>query len=301
MTTVEESKRDFSYRWSIIWDAKIEKLFYFTRLLYKNTDIILTFQVIQATPQISPSESSSTLQEDHSSQSINVEHRLAPLASIGSCSVISSIESENRSVGSDSVFITNETLEEDDTDKDQNEEELSSAKSVQDCTNKKYSIVSVPRHNSCFVISGNRIQNRRFSDSGMLDTVADRNSVSLFPIVTNIANNANNKITTSLYDKRLFYESSSSTSLSSNFSYSISTSSDKQRKGIFSRITIIDTNKSPVKSEVNKLTKTNLTSQLSKSEPKTINTSPEHLATDLKTLSLKNLLNAGLWSKETLF
>lgn len=280
---------------------KIEKNFYFTCLLYKNTNTILTFQVIQATPQISPSESSSTLQENQSSRSVNVEPRLAPLASIGSCSVISSIESENRSVGSDSVFITNETIEEDDTDKDQNEEELSSAKSDQDFTNKKYSIVPVPRHNSCFVISGNRILNRRFSDSEMLDTAAERTNVSLFPIVTNMANNANNQITTSLYDKRLFYESSSSTSSSSDFSYSISTSSDKQRKGIFSRITIIDTNKSPVKSEVNKLTKTNFKFQLSKSEPKTINTSSEYLTTDLKTLSLKNLLNAGLWSKETLF
>jgi hypothetical protein len=211
--------------------------------------------VIQATPQISPSESSSGLQEDCSkfeNQMAGIaERRLAPLASIGSCSAISSIaESENRSLGSDSVFINNGTIEEDDTDKDQNEEELSSTKSEQDCTNKKYRIVPAD-----ICASDNQHgQTRRFSDSSTLRTVVD--GARALPIVTNLVSNASNQITSTslLYrNKHTVVDSSnSSTSLGSDFSASASTSSEKHRSGVFSRIAIIDVGESPTKTDDDK-------------------------------------------------
>lgn len=254
-------------------------------------------QVIQPTPQISPSESSSGLQEDiFSDRLTNKEGKLAPLASIGSCSAISSIESENRSLGSDSVFITSENIEEDDTDKEANEEDLSSAKSDQDCTNKKYRIV--PTTNSCFVISGNPLfnSNRRFSDSHMQNLEKFKNSP--LPIVTNLMQ-TNNQTITSVCSKNSS-SSSSSTSLSSNFCSSNSTTSDARKKGIFSRIAIIDTS-SPKKTDKIIMNKKRL---LSKSEPVTINfkdSQGQSKVTNLKTLSLKNLVDSDRWTQETLF
>ncbi|XKL66834.1 hypothetical protein PGB90_010254 [Kerria lacca] len=265
-------------------------------------------QVIQATPQISPCESSSGLLDDQcmvSNQPLTLpERKLAPLASIGSCSAISSIDSENRSMGSDSVFMNNENVEDDDdTDKDQNDEELLSSKSDQDCTNKKYRIIPTTELSNCFVMPKNKIPNRRFSDSGMqLCRNVDKANVSLFPIVTNLASHASSQITTSLYNKSRMPDecSSSNTSLSSSFSYSNSLSSDKRKRGAYSRIAVIDmtTTSLPIKTDrIN--TKTKLS--LSKSEPKTINTFCDNSIKNLRTLSLKNLMKSKIWSKETLF
>lgn len=256
--------------------------------------------MIQATPQISPSESSSGLQEDFSKLKYEIgatEGRLAPLASIGSCSALSSIaESENRSLGSDSVFM-NETLEEDDTDKDQNEEVLSSPKSEDDCTNKKYRII--PTMSSS---SDTPVRKRRYSDSNALKMVAD--GARALPIVTNLVSNATNQITsTSLYRSKHQPASSSSSSTSAiSYSDSPSTSSEKQRSGVFSRIAIIDVSESPTKTDVGKRLVINERMHLSKSEPKTINVLPEDPSTsNLKTLSLKDLMPSKLWNKETLF
>lgn len=264
--------------------------------------------MIQATPQISPCESSSGLLDDQcmvSNQPLTLpERKLAPLASIGSCSAISSIDSENRSMGSDSVFMNNENVEDDDdTDKDQNDEELLSSKSDQDCTNKKYRIIPTTELSNCFVMPKNKIPNRRFSDSGMqLCRNVDKANVSLFPIVTNLASHASSQITTSLYNKSRMPDecSSSNTSLSSSFSYSNSLSSDKRKRGAYSRIAVIDmtTTSLPIKTDrIN--TKTKLS--LSKSEPKTINTFCDNSIKNLRTLSLKNLMKSKIWSKETLF
>lgn len=258
-------------------------------------------QVIQPTPQISPSESSSGLQEDNqfSEHLSRTDGKLAPLASIGSCSALSSIESENRSMGSDSVFITSDNIEEDDTDKELNEEDLSSAKSDQDCTNKKYRIV--PTTNSCFVISGNPLFNssRRFSDSTM--QIENLKNIPL-PLVTNLKRENNQTITSICNKNSSPSSSSSSTSVSSNLcSSNNSTNSDARKKGIFSRIAIIDTSSPKKTDKINKMKKR----LLSRSEPKTINTFKDHPAqiatNNLKTLSLKNLVDSNLWTQETLF
>ena len=236
------------------------------------------------------------MQEDFRKQTGIAEGRLAPLASIGSCSAISSIAESERSIGSDSVFI-NETIEEDDTDKDQNEEVLSSPKSEQDCTNKKYRIV--PTMSSS---SESHVRTRRYSDSSALKTVVD--GARALPIVTNLVSNATNQITsTSLYrSKHHPADSSSSTSLASDFSISTSSSSEKQRSGVFSRIAIIDVGESPTKTDVEKKFAIKERTHLSKSEPETINALSANPSTNnLKTLSLKDLIPSKLWNKETLF
>lgn len=200
-------------------------------------------------------------------------------------------------MGSDSVFITSENVEEDDTDKEFNEEDLSSAKSEQDCTNKKYRIV--PTTNSCFVISGNPLFNstRRFSDSNMQNFENLKNIP--LPIVTNLMQ-ANNQTITSVCNKTSS-SSSSSTSLSSNFCSSNSTNSDVRKKGIFSRIAIIDTSSPKKTDKIIKMKKR----LLSKSVPMTMNTfrdrPTQSTSENLKTLSLTNFVDTDLWTQETLF
>lgn len=209
----------------------------------------------------------------------------------------------DRSMGSDSVFLHNDN--EDDTDKDQNEDDLSSntRSDHDDCTNKKYRLIA------------NRFQTRghRFSDPSI--TTAGQEKPSLFPIVTNLASHATSHITTQLYNphSEMIFESGSSNSSSTNLpsdrsrtrsrSNSNSTSSEKpaarRLTGVPSTIAIINVNETPVESGKNEMMKKRLS--LSKSEPKTMHeTSKADAADELRTLSLRNL-SSRIWNKETLF
>lgn len=310
--------------------------------------VSVSLQVIEATPQISPCESSSGLQDEHRFGTYSTlgrdgqsalpgpERRLAPLASIGSCSALSSIDSENRSMGSDSVFINNDIVDEDDTDKDQNEEELSSsAKSDQheDCTNKKYRILPPATcceegsiSNSLAIINTAGSQDhRRFSDPSLQICCSAKSSddtkssaVSVLPIVTNLAGHAaaSSQTTTSIYHAMVRKDSSrsrsasgssssSSTSLSSHFSRSNSTTSSAGRKratgGVYSRIAIIDVSGSSLKNDVHPVMPAKKKLFLSKSEPKAIYKFSNHSIKEMRTLSLKNLDRSKSWNKETLF
>lgn len=318
------------------------------RFLFTNSVITIIFwQVIEATPQISPCESSSGLQDEHrfgtcstfgvAVQSVIpcAERRLAPLASIGSCSAISSIDSENRSMGSDSVFINNDVADEDDTDKDQNEEELSSSVKSDphdDCTNKKYRILppatccgESSSGNSVVVIAaGSQEDHRRFSDPSVQVCCSTKSSdntksstVSMLPIVTNLAGHAaaSSQTTTSIYHAMVPKDSSrsrsgsgsssSSTSLSSHFSRSNSTTSSAVKRrstgGIYSRIAIIDVSGASVKDDAHQMSPAKKKLFPSKSEPRAIYKFSSQSIKDMRSLSLKSLDRCENWNKETLF